>query len=113
MTTTAPLLLGHSRDVATLQRVRERLFFEATLDDVESVLTEYCDLTARDFVSLEPRLYKTLHQLFRMASLVTPPSNPLMMAQAEQLLVQPFPSEDLAALGHLRRMAVIVQELLP
>ena len=113
MSALSPPLLGHSRDADTLLRVRERLFLEVTLDDVESVLDEHCDLTVKDFASLEPRLFKTLHQLFRMASLVQPPSNPSMVAQAERLLVQPFPEGELAALGHLRRMAVIVQELLP
>ncbi len=115
MTTAAPApsLLGHSGDLATLQRIRERLLFEATLDDVESVLGEHCDLALEDIASLEPRLYKALHQLFILANLVEPPSNPIMLAHAECLLAQPLPAEELAALGHLRRLAVIVQELLP
>ena len=113
MNALAPPLLGYARDEATLLRVRERLFIDATLDDLESVLGEYCELNADEIASLEPRLYQALHQLFTMAGHVKPHPKSGMIAFAAQLLAQPLPTDALDALGHLRRVAVVVQELLP
>jgi hypothetical protein len=84
---------------------------EAALDDLERVLDEYTDLSHADINELEPRLRATYRRWLTMARIISIPLDHETTQRAFRVLTEPLPSEYPAALAHLRRLALVVQDV--
>lgn len=115
---------GFSEETATVGRVIARLrasglrreedeipAVEAALDDLESVLGEDADLSSAGIRELEPRLRVTYRRWLTMSQIIGVPLEAGATDRANRVLAEPPSLEYLAALSHLRRLALIVQDV--
>ncbi|WP_405889497.1 DUF6415 family natural product biosynthesis protein [Streptomyces sp. NBC_00133] len=115
---------GFSNDVGTHTRVLARLreyalqdsaelpVLEAVFDDLESVLGEQADLTARDIKELTPRLHSAFRRIVGMAVRSNGGVDPDAIERTRALLVERSPQDFLSARAYLRRLAIAVEDLL-
>lgn len=113
-----------AQDITTLGRVVIRLrasgprrqedeipALEAALDDLEMVLGEHAALSEADVRELEPRLRVTYRRWLTMSRIISVPLDAETADRAFRVLAEPPPLENSAALSHLRRLALVVQDV--
>jgi hypothetical protein len=114
-----------SDEVATIGRVVARLrvtglrreddeipAVEAALDDLEKVLDEFTDLSDADIRELEPRFRLAFRRWLMMARMIGVHLDPRAATLAYRVLAEPLPPDYLPALAHVRRLALVVQDLM-
>lgn len=115
---------GFSRDTATVGRVIRNLrasglrrdddeipAVEAALDELERVLGEDADLCEDDIRELERRLRVTYRRWLTMSRIIGIPLDAETTDRAFRVLAEPPPAAYLPALSHLRRLALVVQDV--